>query len=182
MILILMGVSGSGKTAVGSCLANKLGWKFYDADDYHPKENKEKMVNGIPLDDEDRIPWLCTLHEILMREISFGENMILACSSLKRMYRRILTGEQSAVNRTLKENQEQSQLGCSKNILFVYLHGPIQLITKRLDSRKGHFMSPSLLQSQFATLEPPEGTENFINISIENSISEIVTEIERHLG
>ncbi|GCC24889.1 probable gluconokinase isoform X2 [Chiloscyllium punctatum] len=182
MILILMGVSGSGKTAVGSYLANKLGWKFYDADDYHPKENKEKMVNGIPLDDEDRIPWLCTLHEILMREISLGENMILACSSLKRMYRRILTGEQSATNRTLRENQERSQLGCSKNILFVYLHGPIQLITKRLDSRKGHFMSPSLLQSQFATLEPPEGTENFINISIENSISEIVTEIERHLG
>ncbi|XP_043568819.1 probable gluconokinase isoform X1 [Chiloscyllium plagiosum] len=182
MILILMGVSGSGKTAVGSCLANKRGWKFYDADDYHPKENKEKMVNGIPLDDEDRIPWLCTLHEILMREISFGENVILACSSLKRMYRRILTGEQSAVNRTLKENEERSQLGCSKNILFVYLHGPIQLITKRLDSRKGHFMSPSLLQSQFATLEPPEGTENFINISIENSISDIVTEIERHLG
>ncbi|XP_043568829.1 probable gluconokinase isoform X2 [Chiloscyllium plagiosum] len=140
------------------------------------------MVNGIPLDDEDRIPWLCTLHEILMREISFGENVILACSSLKRMYRRILTGEQSAVNRTLKENEERSQLGCSKNILFVYLHGPIQLITKRLDSRKGHFMSPSLLQSQFATLEPPEGTENFINISIENSISDIVTEIERHLG
>ncbi|XP_020387273.2 probable gluconokinase isoform X1 [Rhincodon typus] len=182
MIVILMGVSGSGKTAVGSRLANKLGWKFCDADDYHPKENKEKMMNGIPLDDEDRIPWLCTLREILMREKSFGENMILACSSLKRMYRRILTGEQSAVNTTVKQDQEQSQLGYSKNILFVYLHGPIELITKRLDSRKGHFMSPSLLQSQFDTLEPPEGTENFINISIENSISDIVTEIERHLG
>ncbi|XP_048382307.2 probable gluconokinase isoform X2 [Stegostoma tigrinum] len=174
--------SFSPRTAVGSRLANKLGWKFCDADDYHPKENKEKMMNGIPLDDEDRIPWLCALHEILMREKSFGENVILACSSLKRMYRRILTGEQSAVNTTVTRDQEQSQLGYSNNILFVYLHGPKELITKRLDSRKGHFMSPSLLQSQFDTLEPPEGTENFINISIENSISDIVTEIERHLG
>ncbi|XP_060701128.1 probable gluconokinase isoform X2 [Hemiscyllium ocellatum] len=108
MILILMGVSGSGKTAVGSCLANKLGWKFYDADDYHPKENKEKMVNGIPLDDEDRIPWLCTLHEILMREISFGENMILACSSLKRMYRRILTESLQCESRPSEDYPTQS--------------------------------------------------------------------------
>ncbi|XP_067838311.1 probable gluconokinase isoform X2 [Heptranchias perlo] len=186
MILILMGVSGSGKTAVGSCLANKLGWKFYDADDYHPKENKEKMVKGMPLNDEDRLPWLCTLQEILMREKSFGENMILACSSLKRMYRRILTGEQSTINADTEscteQNQEQAQLGCNKDILFVYLHGSIELITKRLESRKGHFMSPSLLQSQFDTLEPPEGTENFIDISIEKSIPEIVAEIEKDLG
>ncbi|XP_067886119.1 probable gluconokinase [Heterodontus francisci] len=182
MILILMGVSGCGKTAVGSRLANKLGWKFYDADDYHPKENKEKMVKGIPLDDEDRVPWLCALHEILMREKSFGVNMILACSSLKKMYRSILTGEQSTVSTDSEQNQEQSQLDCNKEILFVHLHGSIELITKRLESRKGHFMSLSLLQSQFDTLELPEGPENFIDISIEKSIPEIVAEIEKNLG
>ncbi|XP_041043009.1 probable gluconokinase isoform X2 [Carcharodon carcharias] len=182
MILILMGVSGSGKTTVGSCLANKLGWNFYDADDYHSKENKEKMVKGIPLDDQDRIPWLCTLQEIIMREKSFGVNMILACSSLKRIYRRLLTDVQSTVNTDSKQNQERSQLGCNKEILFVYLHGSIELITKRLESRKGHYMSPSLLQSQFDTLEPPEGTENFIDINIEKNIPEIVAEIEKNLG
>ncbi|XP_078070611.1 putative gluconokinase isoform X2 [Mustelus asterias] len=182
MILILMGVSGSGKTTVGSRLANKLGWKFFDADDYHPKENKEKMVKGIPLDDKDRIPWLCTLQEILMREKSFGANIILACSSLKRVYRKILTGEQSTVNTDSEQNQEQSQLGCNKEILFVYLRGSIELITKRLESRKGHYMSPSLLQSQFDTLEPPEGTENFIDINVEKSIPEIVAEIGKNLG
>ncbi|XP_041043008.1 probable gluconokinase isoform X1 [Carcharodon carcharias] len=170
------------RTTVGSCLANKLGWNFYDADDYHSKENKEKMVKGIPLDDQDRIPWLCTLQEIIMREKSFGVNMILACSSLKRIYRRLLTDVQSTVNTDSKQNQERSQLGCNKEILFVYLHGSIELITKRLESRKGHYMSPSLLQSQFDTLEPPEGTENFIDINIEKNIPEIVAEIEKNLG
>uniref|UniRef100_UPI00398F511F probable gluconokinase isoform X2 n=1 Tax=Pristiophorus japonicus TaxID=55135 RepID=UPI00398F511F len=157
MIVILMGVSGSGKTAVGSSLANK-----------------------------DRVPWLCTLHEILIREKSCGVNMILACSSLKRMYRKILTGEQSTVKTDsescTEQNQEQAQLGCNKEILFVYLHGSIELITKRLQSRKGHFMSSSLLQSQFDTLEPLEGTENYIDISIEKSIPEIVAEIEKDLS
>ncbi|XP_038660810.1 probable gluconokinase isoform X2 [Scyliorhinus canicula] len=140
------------------------------------------MAKGIPLDDEDRLPWLCTLQEIVMREKSFGANMILACSSLKRMYRRILTCEQRTVNTDSEQNQEQPQLGSNKDILFVFLHGSIELITKRLESRKGHYMSPSLLQSQFDTLEAPEGTENFIDISIEKSIPEMVAEIGKNLG
>ncbi|XP_042194097.1 probable gluconokinase isoform X1 [Callorhinchus milii] len=184
MLVVIMGVSGSGKTAVGSCLADKLGWELYDADDYHPKENKEKMIKGIPLNDEDRLPWLCILRDILVREKLLGKNMILACSALKRMYRRVLTGEQSAATDTeTSQNQEYAAPASSKNeILFVYLHGSMELISKRLESREGHFMSPSLLQSQFDTLEPPDKTENFMSISVEKNILEIVTEIMQRLN
>ncbi|XP_072137680.1 probable gluconokinase [Mobula birostris] len=184
MILVLMGVSGCGKTTVSSSLAEKLGWKFYDADDYHSEENKEKMAKGIPLNDEERIPWLCTLQEILLREYLLGASVILACSSLKRMYRRILMGEHRIIKRKLENPEEQkySQFDFNKDILFVYLHGSIELIIKRLETRRGHFMSASLLQSQFDTLEPPEDTENFISINIEKSIPEIVAEIGKYLG
>lgn len=186
MIVVAMGVSGCGKTTVSLSLADKLGWKFYDADDYHSEENKERMAKGMPLSDEERIPWLCSLQEILLREFSLGVNVILACSSLKRMYRRILMGEHSMKNRQAENytepNQAHSHLDFSKDILFVYLHGSIELITKRLETRKGHFMSPSLLQSQFDTLEPPDGTENFMSINIEKTIPEMVTEIGKKLG
>ncbi|XP_072815315.1 probable gluconokinase isoform X5 [Vicugna pacos] len=88
--VLVMGVSGSGKSTVGALLASELGWKFYDADDYHPEENLQKMGKGIPLSDQDRIPWLCTLHDILQREVASGQHVVLACSALKKVYRDIL--------------------------------------------------------------------------------------------
>ncbi|XP_032333405.1 probable gluconokinase isoform X2 [Camelus ferus] len=88
--VLVMGVSGSGKSTVGALLASELGWKFYDADDYHPEENRQKMGKGIPLSDQDRIPWLCNLHDILQRDVASGQHVVLACSALKKVYRDIL--------------------------------------------------------------------------------------------
>ncbi|XP_054034016.1 probable gluconokinase [Dryobates pubescens] len=174
MLVVVMGVSGSGKTTVGEQLAAKLGWKFYDADDYHSPENRKKMAEGIPLDDEDRIPWLCALHDILRREDLSGQHAILACSALKKMYRRIL------VCGAIENNQpEQPGENSALKILFVHLDGPIDIIAGRLEKRRGHFMPPELLRSQFDTLEPPSAPENFITVSVEKSLPEIVLEIKR---
>ncbi|XP_075382829.1 putative gluconokinase isoform X1 [Mycteria americana] len=176
VLVVVMGVSGSGKTTVGSRLAAKLGWKFYDADDYHSPENKKKMAEGIPLNDEDRIPWLCALHDMLRREESSGQDAILACSALKKMYRRVLVSGASAI----ESNQpEQPGENVALKILFVHLDGPIDIIAGRLEKRRGHFMPPELLKSQFDTLEPPSAPENFIAVSLEKSLPEIVLEIER---
>ncbi|KFV15179.1 putative gluconokinase, partial [Tauraco erythrolophus] len=153
-----------------------LGWKFYDADDYHPPENKKKMAEGIPLNDEDRMPWLCVLHDILRREDSSRQDAILACSALKKMYRRVLVSGASAM-----ESDQREQLGenAALKILFVHLDGPIDIVASRLEKRRGHFMPPELLRSQFDTLEPPCAPENFITVSLEKSLPEIVLEIER---
>ncbi|XP_067425421.1 probable gluconokinase isoform X1 [Emydura macquarii macquarii] len=180
VLLVAMGVSGSGKSTVGSHLATKLGWKFYDADDYHPVENTKKMAQGIPLNDQDRIPWLCKLHDMLMREESAGQSVILACSALKKMYRRILVSGGDAVYSKSDQLEEQGDSATGK-ILFIHLDGSMELIASRLKKRKGHFMSPELLQSQFDTLEPPSAPENFITVSLEKSVSEIVSEIEKSL-
>ncbi|NWS67339.1 GNTK gluconokinase, partial [Crotophaga sulcirostris] len=153
-----------------------LGWKFYDADDYHSPANKKKMAEGIPLNDEDRIPWLCELHDILMREDSSRQDAILACSALKMMYRRVLISGASAI----ESNQpEQPGENAALKILFVHLDGAIDIIAGRLEKRRGHFMPPELLKSQFDTLEPPRAPENFITVSLAKSLSEIVLEIER---
>ncbi|NXK92648.1 GNTK gluconokinase, partial [Formicarius rufipectus] len=152
-----------------------LGWKFYDADDYHPLENKKKMAEKIPLNDEDRIPWLCTLHDILRREDLSRHNAVLACSALKKMYRRVLVNGASAI----ESNQpEQPRENPALKILFVHLDGPMNIIAERLEKRRGHFMPPELLKSQFDTLEPPSPPENFITVSLEKSLPEIVLEIE----
>ncbi|XP_039236211.1 probable gluconokinase isoform X2 [Pipra filicauda] len=163
---------GRKRTTVGSRLAAKLGWKFYDADNYHPLENKKKMAGGTPLNDEDRIPWLCTLHSILRREDSSRQDAILACSALKKMYRHILVNGASAIE------TEQPEEKPSLKILFVHLDGPIDIIAGRLEKRRGHFMPPELLKSQFDTLEPPSAPENFITVSLEKPLPEIVLEIE----
>ncbi|NXS54821.1 GNTK gluconokinase, partial [Brachypteracias leptosomus] len=152
-----------------------LGWKFYDADDYHPPENKKKMAEGIPLNDEDRIPWLCALHDILRRENSSRQDAILACSALKKMYRSILVSGTSAVE---SKQPEQPGEHTALQILFVHLEGPIDIIAGHLEKRRGHFMPPELLKSQFDTLEPPNAPENFITVSLEKSLPEIVLEIE----
>ncbi|NXL90076.1 GNTK gluconokinase, partial [Alectura lathami] len=153
-----------------------LGWIFYDADDYHSPENKKKMAAGIPLNDEDRIPWLCALHDILQREESSRQDAILACSALKKMYRHILVSGVSAIEGNQSENPGEN---AALKILFVHLDGPIDLIARRLEKRRGHFMPLELLKSQFDTLEPPTAPENFITVSVEKSLPEIVLEVEK---
>ena len=134
--IVLMGVSGSGKTVVGTRLAEKLSYEFLDADNFHPPANIEKMKHGIPLTDEDRFPWLRNLHGELDARLSQGRSVILACSALKETYRTILA-----------ENLSQ--------VRFVYLHVDKATLAERLQKRAGHFFPKELLESQLATLEAP---------------------------
>ena len=136
MVIILMGVSGSGKTTIGRRLADELGWKFYDGDDFHPRANVEKMAHGVPLDDEDRAPWLESLRDLIRSCLVRGESAVLACSALKRSYREYLL--------------------IDENVKLVYLKGDYELIEDRLEGRRGHFMKPKMLDSQFDALEEPE--------------------------
>jgi gluconokinase len=136
MITVLMGVSGCGKTTVGRLLCERLGWRFLDADDFHPPANVAKMRSGTPLDDEDRWPWLDLLNRLLREEHSSGGSCVLACSALKQKYRDRLAAGLPAVR-------------------WVHLAGTQELIAARLQARRGHYMPPTLLQSQFAALEPP---------------------------
>ncbi|NWG35646.1 MAG: gluconokinase [Chloroflexi bacterium] len=134
--ILVTGVAGSGKTSVGKILAKRLGWDFYDADDFHPPENIAKMTAGIPLDDSDRAPWLASLRELIVSSLQADRPAVLACSALKERYRRQLAGEE-------------------EEILTVYLKGDFELIRSRLFSRTGHYMKPEMLQSQFEALEEP---------------------------
>ncbi|CAK6433921.1 unnamed protein product [Pipistrellus nathusii] len=171
--LLVMGVSGSGKSTVGALLASELGWKFYDADDYHPEENRVKMGKGIPLDDQDRIPWLCTLHDILLRDVTSGQYVVLACSALKKVYRDILIrGKDGVPPKSDAPGKEGKP--AEVQLLVVYLSGSFEVIFGRLLKRKGHFMPSELLQSQFNTLEPPSDPENFIQINVDKSLPEII--------
>lgn len=175
-VLLVMGVSGSGKSTVGALLANKLGWKFYDADDYHSEENRIKMGKGVPLNDQDRIPWLCSLHDILLRDVASGQSVVLACSALKKMYRDILIRGGSDVPPRSDESAKEEPLAGGK-FLVVHLSGSFDLIYGRLLQRKGHFMPPELLQSQFSILEPPSAPENFIHISVDKGLPEIAAAV-----
>ena len=133
MIVVLFGVAGSGKTTIGCLLAHELGWKFYDADEFHPARNVEKMRRGIALTDVDRGPWLKRLRELLRECMARKENAILACSALKKKYRAFL------------------QLNCE--IRWIYLKGEYDLIVDRLEQRRSHFMNANLLRNQFEILE-----------------------------
>ena len=135
MIIVLMGVSGSGKTTVGRLLSENLGWTYADADDFHSELNIEKMKSGIPLDDVDRTPWLENLGELVRGYLSRNENAVLACSALRESYREFLL--------------------LDEQVKLVYLKGDYQLIRERLAERRGHYMEPALLHSQFETLEEP---------------------------
>ena len=138
MILVLMGVSGSGKTTIGKALAKRTGLTFADADDYHSAASKQKMASGQPLTDEDRAPWLARLNDLLRRWDDQPQGGILACSALEEKYRRVL------------------EQGISESrIHFILLDGPKELIAKRLAARKHEFMNANLLASQLAILEPP---------------------------
>jgi gluconokinase len=161
VIVIVFGVSGAGKTTIGKLLAEQLGWQFYEADDFHPRANIEKMRSGRPLTDEDRWPWLERLREQIARSLAANENAVLACSALKRVYR--------------------DRLRVSDDVKFVFLRGDYALVAEQLRHRRGHFMNPELLQSQFADLEQPEPDEDVLTTELGRTPQELVEDIKTKL-
>lgn len=161
MILLLMGVAGSGKTTIGRQLATELGWRFYDADDFHPPANVAKMAAGTPLTDADRTPWLQALRTRIETSLAAGENAIVGCSALKASYRAVL------------------QPRPEEPIHFVYLRGSPELLAARLAARTDHFMKPGMLASQLSTLEEPA---NALIVDIAQPPAGIVATIRRHLA
>jgi gluconokinase len=162
VIVIVFGVSGAGKTTIGKLLAKRLGWRFLEADDFHPRANIEKMHNGLPLADEDRWPWLKLLRQEIERSLAANKNAVLACSALKRKYR--------------------ERLRVSGNVKFVLLRGDYALVEKQLQSRRGHFMNSGLLRSQFADLEEPKPDEDVLAIELGRTPEELVEEIKARLS
>ena len=155
MIIVIMGVSGSGKTTVGLELAAALRWGFSDADEFHSPANVEKMRSGIPLTDQDREPWLRSIRDAIERWKRSEPGHVLACSALKKHYREILGRN-------------------DPDVRFVYLHGGFELISERLKSRKSHFFNPALLRSQFEALEDPEDA---LVVDVSKEPQEIVSQI-----
>lgn len=161
--LVVMGVSGSGKSTIGKALAARLGWRFEDGDAFHPPSNVAKMRARHPLTDEDRWPWLRAIATEIDRACAAGERVVIACSALRRAYRDILVHGRNDVR-------------------IIYLNGNEPLIASRLSRRKGHFMPPGLLASQFATLEPPGADEHPVTVSIDAPVVKIVDDILEQLG
>ena len=159
MVIVLMGVAGSGKSTIGRMLARALGGDFYDADDLHPQANRDKMRRGIPLNDEDRAPWLRRLHDELQQQIDNGRSVILACSALKESYRKVLSDE------TIPPK-------------FVYLDVDPETIQSRLQHRT-HFFPKELMDSQFAALEKPKDA---IIVDARKSLAEVVNQVIQALG
>ncbi|MDF0716177.1 gluconokinase [Muricauda sp. 334s03] len=157
-VIVVMGVSGSGKTEIGKLLSEKLSRPFFDGDDFHPEANVKKMSSGRPLNDEDRKEWLIAINKLAVEHRHKGA--IIACSALKKNYRSLL------------------RAGMGNCMAFVYLDGSFELIKSRLEKRKGHFMPMNLLQSQFDTLEPPSKA---IIVSIEESPAKIVKKVLKEL-
>ena len=160
--LIVMGVSGSGKSTIGEHLAKRLGWPYEDADQFHPASNVAKMSAGHPLTDEDRWPWLNAIAAEIDRVCKADERVVIGCSALKRAYRDVL-------------------LHGRTDVRLVYLDGSQTLIADRLGRRKDHFMPPGLLTSQFDTLEPPTRDEHPLTVSIDAPVEAIVEDVVRQL-
>jgi len=161
-ILLITGVSGSGKTTIGSLLAGRLGWEYAEADSFHPAANIAKMSAGHPLTDEDRWPWLKAIAAEIDRVCDAAGHVVIGCSALRRVYRDILVHGRTDTR-------------------LIYLDGTQALIADRLSRRKGHFMPPGLLTSQFSTLEPPTADERPLTVSIDGSVEDIVADILRQL-
>lgn len=162
MIVVVMGVSGSGKTTVAALLAARLGWRYREGDDLHPSENVEKMRGGTPLTDADRLPWLHRIAEEIDGWRAQGEEGVLTCSALKRSYRDIIIGDRPEV-------------------VLVYLKGSPDLIARRMAARHEHFMPTALLASQFATLQEPTSDERPIVVDVGSQPGEIADRIGREL-
>src|SRR3954452_19449626 len=162
-IVVVMGVSGSGKTTIGALLAGQLGWLYAEADDFHPRSNVEKMAAGHPLTDEDRWPWLEAIGRWIDERRAAGEPGVVTCSALKRSYRDFL-----------RQGRPEARV--------VYLEGSRELIASRLVARHGHFFKAEMLDSQFADLQPPEPDEDVLTVSVEGTPPEIVDRITTALG
>jgi gluconokinase len=162
VIVVVCGVAGVGKTTVGQLLAKELSWDFNDADDFHPSGNIDKMSHGIPLTDEDRGPWLERLRQLIEHYINADVNAVLACSALKKAYR--------------------DRLRVSDDVKFVFLRASRGQVAKQLQRRRGHFMSETLLDSQFADLEEPQPEEHALTVEVLDSPSDLVELIKRRLA
>jgi gluconokinase len=160
--LVVMGVSGSGKSTIADALAKRLDWRFEDGDKFHPASNVAKMSAGQPLTDEDRWPWLQAIADEIDRLCGKGQRAVVACSALRRAYRNVLVHGRDDVR-------------------IVFLDGTEALIAGRLVARRGHFMPPGLLASQFKTLEPPTADERPVTVSIDATVEAIVDDIIRQL-
>ena len=161
MVVVVMGVTGAGKTTVGRLLAADLGWPFLDADDFHPPANVAKMRAGVPLTDDYRRPWLAALRTRIDAAAAAGESLVLACSALKHAY------------------QEYLEHDFPLDVKYVYLHGSAELIRGRLAARTGHFMNPALLGSQLDALEPPADAAR---VEIDAPPAAVAAEVRRRLG
>jgi gluconokinase len=162
--IVVMGVSGAGKSTVGRIVAERLSCPFRDADSFHPKANIEKMSRGEPLTDDDRWPWLAAIAAWIAEHRAAGTACVVTCSALKRAYRDIVTARQSA------------------DVRLVYLKGEFDLIAARLAARKGHFMPPVLLRSQFFALEDPGADEHAIRVPIDAAPEEIAEQVLKKLS
>jgi gluconokinase len=160
MVVVLMGVAGSGKTTIGRQLASELGWKFADADEFHPPANVAKMSAGIPLDDTDRAPWLAAIRLYIDTRLERGENAVVTCSALKEKHRIVLIGDPAQVK-------------------LIYLRGTRELLWSRISGRQGHFMKPAMLDSQLAALEEPVGVPA---IDIAQSPNQIIAAIREAIA
>ena len=158
MILVVMGVSGCGKTTVGQALAHHLGCEFAEGDQFHPPQNVAKMAAGTPLDDNDRWGWLQTLSARMAQARSAGQSLVLSCSALRKPYRDILRAG-------------------APQAWFVHLHGDTAVLRQRMASRPAHYMPPSLLQSQLDTLEMPEADERVVSLDIATPLPEMVSRV-----
>ncbi|MFG3341090.1 gluconokinase [Glycomyces sp. NPDC048151] len=163
LAVVVMGVSGCGKSTIAAALAAAVGGAFTDADDLHPEANVKKMASGTPLTDEDRWPWLAEVGAAIRAGLAAGTPAVVACSALRRAYREAIAA------------------AAGTEVRFVHLHGSRELIAARMHARAGHFMPPGLLDSQFATLEPLEPGEPGLTVGIEDSPQAVVATIHTHL-
>lgn len=180
MIYIIMGVSGCGKSSLGVFLSEKLGWPLHEGDDFHPQANIDKMSRGEPLTDQDRLPWLLKIHEVIKRERCSGSDALVACSALKRHYRQILLHGAKALISSSGSDRDILPPS-SPGVCFLFMHGDYEFIHQRMVARRGHYMKAEMLRSQFESLEPPLDEENVLLLDIRRSISDMAAEVEKHI-